>query len=508
MVRKKIRQFVNNRTLLILTGIGLLLRLVLIARGGQFFFRDEVRYLRGAYFISDLVLKRQPQLAFDNFFVGDSAHIGYALISVPLGTVHGLIAYLANANTQDFALWIPAVLQVGASVALLPLIYSLAKRAGASETESLLAAFFGLCANSLFYFSRHLLPYDISLALILWGLWLGLGQKRTPKRSLLVGFVLGSGIFTYYGYWMLGGLVIAVYLLYDAESTFSTISINWLTEKVKHGLTAAAMLPVWPLLVSLVSLATGNGFFFSEISRFAATISQGDPAEGWRLIWEYLWYGESLVLLIWLAGIGLLGWALLTRRLPLKSRHGLWLFCTLGIYLLMAITSTGLGWFVMYGRLARQMVPFLCLAAAGGYSTIAQSKLTLRYTPTVIALALTAAVAFYNELQPILLTFPIDVVRQVEARYGPVKRTYTIETVVHQFSDPEDSDPPSDYTLVNAGYYYPVISAQSPQFNENAIIMRVNHPMSYRPFLYEGYTPEERALLLENDIAIYLIRTP
>jgi hypothetical protein len=83
----------------------------------------------------------------------------------------------------------------------------------------------------------------------------------------------------------------------------------------------------------------------------------------------------------------------------------------------------------------------------------------------------------------------------------------TVESVYHQYGYPEPDRPPSPYTLVNAAYWFPVIRGESPEYDPGTIIMRIDHPMSYGPYLYEGFGPHERATLKRNDLSMYLIHS-
>ena len=61
-----------------------------------------------------------------------------------------------------------------------------------------------------------------------------------------------------------------------------------------------------------------------------------------------------------------------------------------------------------------------------------------------------------------------------------------------------------DLALVNAQFIYPIRGYIG--YPEGETVFRVEHPLNYRPFQYEGHSPAERALLRTDDISIRLIK--
>ena len=101
--------------------------------------------------------------------------------------------------------------------------------------------------------------------------------------------------------------------------------------------------------------------------RFAATITHGEYAEGWSLPWAFFWQAEGIVLVIALAGIGLLLWRSTARGLR-------WAAAAAAIYAGLVVGSDLLHRFVVYDRLARPMWPFMCLAAAAGFAAVDEGR--------------------------------------------------------------------------------------------------------------------------------------
>jgi hypothetical protein len=274
-----------------------------------------------------------------------------------------------------------------------------------------------------------------------------------------------------------------------------------------------AGLALFPALLTFAALLRDARPFYQALSGFAGTVTQGEYAEGWSFPWEYLWQAEHGLLLAWAAGAALAVWALFRERRPLvpASRGLLWLGATLGIYLLLAVGSTGLHTFVVYGRLARQLVPFLCLLAAYGVAALAGSRPIPKRAWQLAALALAAQVAF-NFAGPFTQRFPGELERQVAATYGPVALEVTIAGCCWQWESDEIHRPPGStaygahrYVLLDTTYLFPVRGAKDPPLG--AVILRVPHPFEYLPYQYESFGPVERAILRRTDISMRLIDT-
>ena len=74
------------------------------------------------------------------------------------------------------------------------------------RVEALIAAALMASAATMFYYARHLLPYDSSLALALLALWCGVGTRvviRLPAAPSA-----SAAFITYNGYWLLAAVVL------------------------------------------------------------------------------------------------------------------------------------------------------------------------------------------------------------------------------------------------------------------------------------------------------------
>jgi len=479
--------------------VAVVLRVILALNGGELYLRDEVRIWRLPYFVYQLFLV-DPQTAFQQFYIGAVPHFGYHLVNAPATLLYGLLSYIANAELDFFAPQLLAVASAPLNASHIILVYAIARRANASRRESLLAALMTLFSASLFYFSRHFIPYDNAMAFLLFGLFASLEEHSNWKHALVVGLITGFGFMVYYGYWMLAGLFLAAFVFRGFPS------IKQLFVRTISGIGVV----FWPAFFTLISIILGLSPFFNVMRRFSDSIVQGDYAEGWSLIWEYLWHAEQALLIILILGslLVLIPSAKPTSHTSLprvwgrwaKLGEGQWLIMWAGLYALMALVSTGLELFVMYDRLARQLTPLMCLAAAAGFSRFIHHRRT--YNAAVILVGL---LAFTSLIRPLTVQYPYQVVSRVVAEYGPVRREYTADRMSFEYEYPNSDDQDSDYTLFNAGYFFPLNEAHP--LPDRTFIQRWDHPYLYRPYQYNGYTKRERQVIQDAHLSMALTLT-
>ena len=139
--------------------------------------------------------------------------------------------------------------------------------------------------------------------------------------------------------------------------------------------------------------------------KYSGTIAQGSFAEGWSLPFVYLWHAEHFLLVAWVACAG--WWLCRPRTIAGDPRLRAGMIGVVVIYALLVILSTVLHKFVVYGRLVRQMVPFLCLITAYTCARVAASG--PRRTRVAVTAAIVAALAIqaaFNFRGPFSQTFP------------------------------------------------------------------------------------------------------
>jgi hypothetical protein len=454
------RRFRSRLILLLVVSYGL--RVWLAARGGQNFWADEHRYEASQHVIADVGQGRWHDAGRELF--GNAIHPLFAWFGLLPAMLEEVIGPHPAMVAGYFALF---------SVLAIYLIWAVARRAGAGEPEALWAAYLAACANSLFYYSRHFFPYDISLCAMLGALWLGLGPWSW-RNSLLAGATAAIGFLTYNGYWWLGGCVLILHALLGAGGRRRIVA--------RAAWSAAGLLAV---VAALAGLAAIQGYDLVGSSReFAGTITQGDFYSGYRQIPAYLWFAEGGSAVVWSAAFAFALW-----RAGHERRFGRLAWAAGGVVLFgggLIFFSDIVPKFVVYGRLARGLVPFLCLGAAAGIVQYVESRPAKRAWTVALAL-LVGGLAAMNLSRPLRQVFPEKFRRLAAATAArePDYRAYRL-------------------TFIEDLWGLPLDGALPP----GPAILRRSHPLQFRPYQFEGYGAAQRAAINRHDIAMQLIPWP
>jgi hypothetical protein len=246
-------------------------------------------------------------------------------------------------------------------------------------------------------------------------------------------------------------------------------------------------------------------------------VYHGDFSEGWSLPWEYLWNVEHALLMVYAVGIVALVVHFGRHR---GLTHGvMWLCAALAIYLGLVLGSNGLHRFVVYDRLVRQMVPFICLAAAAGLARARHGRL-LSGTPAILLYAGITLIFLVNAAPLLAQRYPRDVAREVVRQYGAgnVRLVTTVgpsdEATVGVFLplDPGTAGPGTmsarRYVLLNAKDIWLVEDAHvATAPPPGRVLFSIPHPRQLRSMQFHGYGPQERAFLRSTDLSMKLIDT-
>ena len=162
----------------------------------------------------------------------------------------------------------------------------------------------------------------------------------------------------------------------------------------------------------------------------------------------------------------------------------LWSAALIFIYLCLLIPSVLLHAFVVYGRLARQMMPFIILLAAQGLVRL-ENNIRLGRTLKHILFALIVTQAVWNYRDAFGFSYPREFSMLAQAKYADFhfseKRLafgapalcqnngYVIEYAKH-FATPPEVNPPI----------------------QGEVLLSAPHPDNFIPYQYEGYSYEER----------------
>lgn len=461
-----------------------MLRLVLVVQGGQMYWPDERRYTQ----VLDIFdLHHGHWFDIIKTLVSTQEHLGFALFSaipasIQLATGHAL------SRSGGGVMLLPGILMSQMSVVNIALVYAVARRTGRDRAEALLAAALMASATTMFYYARHLLPYDSAMLLALVALWCGIGTS--PRDSFACGMAASAAFLVYNGYWLIAGVVLLLHLVQDGRTARSA---------VPRAVYAAIGFAAVPAVILVIQLATGAPLLISGMRRLAGTVTDGYAPEGFSVPWPYFWHAEHGLLLLWLVsalfvGLGGGAWNSARRRTAMK-----WVAAAVIIYLGLGVTSAMLHWFVVMGRQSRQLVPFFSLATA---AAIAEVRDRRRWSRAVVAagVALLTLQVGWNFRQPLQQRFPQDVIAEIRSKYGDVD----LETTIEGPPDPQEHVA-SRWVLFNAEHLYHPRAPRPPLPSSDVEVVRYRHPLQFLPYQYEGFAPMERQLLRANDIAMRLV---
>jgi hypothetical protein len=448
--------------------ISLLLRWTLILRGGQYYISDETRY-EVSRDVARFLLQGQVGEALQQFTISPE-HLLFKVV----GIVPALMEQLLGTS-----LGLPALFFSFFSLLNLYLIFLLAQRTAGSANQPLYALLLAAACLSLLYYSRHLFPYDMALSFGLLALYVVLRWAPSVQMSLLCGGLSFLCFITYNGYWPLAGFaMLANVFIADVEITRILKKIVW---------TATGFLA--PLVLLIIVMLWSGTDMISAYRLFATSITQGNFEEGWSLPFAYFWHTEHAVILILgaLAVIAILGQIRHPRRETL-----LWLGGIVFIYLCLLIPSVILHYFVVYGRLARQLIPFIVLLAVQG---LAQLEHRAVFGHRIVALILITVFvqAGLNFVRSYALTYPREFVALAQSKYPPFefssKRLAFGAPVICQNNG---------YIMENAKYF--VTPPEAVPQVQGALLLSAPHPLNFLPYQYDGDPPVIRHIFRKLEL--------
>ncbi|MBK5279436.1 MAG: hypothetical protein JJE09_11300 [Bacteroidia bacterium] len=440
----------------------LLLRWGLVIHGGQFFNPDEYLYQYSRIIAKDIQNGHYTDALTEG--TNSAGHMGFKII--------GVLPALVEEKFGENAL-IPAFFFSTFSLFNISIIWFLALKLGADEKEALWAVVLVSSSNALFYYSSHLFPYDIALTFGLATLYLAAQKYTGIWISVLTGILGFLTFFTYNGYWTLAAFAIIVHIFLPAK-----IHLRLLYKSILTTIGFAAPF----IFIVLLSRRFGNDLLISY-STFSKTITNGLFSEGGSIPFKYLWSTEYSILIIWLS-LTLFSFTTLMKARP--DRIIIWLAGLIFIYGCLVVSSVVLHKFVVYGRLARQLVPFLALAS--GYSLrLIQERWRWGIIILTIFLAVVIVQTGINFRRPFQLIYPTDFANDVRKLYPdfdpPKNMTF--------FYTPNIIDV-GNYKAYYVKYVFPLPERDVPI--EGELLMSAENPLSsFPPFRFdEGFPPNVR----------------
>lgn len=473
--------------LLAVLGISLGLRVVIVLRGGQFFWGDE-----GRYYAAEAAWKKweasEGLKAGLLEVAGGADHLGFKVLMLAPAWVqrHTGGSYL-----------VPSFCVSLFSLANIFLIWRIARRTGADEREALWATAAMAASNTMFYWARHVMPFDVALFWALASLYVALKPAARWWDSVLAG-VLGCAAFvTYNGYWAIVACALTAHVLLAWPSWKSGLirTVGGLAGLVGS---FALLLGVvsWALDVDLLGLTADEdtGPKAATYLSFSGSINQGDFHEGARVFFDYLWCAERATSLVWLVALVASAWLLARCDAATRRRGILWVGCLVALMLILIVGANVLEKFVVYGRLARQVAPFCALLVGWTAGRIFREGNRARRAERLALAGLTGCAA-WSMATPLRQEFPVP----FHARATAYAATYRN---LHAPADPVGTAP-EKFKFLYTGFIWPEADRTVPPPHE--VLLARAHPLAWRPYLYEGFARAQRDQIEATDIRMRLI---
>ncbi|HJX53322.1 MAG TPA: hypothetical protein VJ801_11195 [Polyangia bacterium] len=452
----------------------LVVRLVLVLRGGQGFWPDEVRYTAVLTALSNWEAGHRREAL--QLLIGTADHLGFKILM--LGP-----AWLQIHLKAD--IWFPSAIISLFSVANIFWIWRIARGMGGDEREAFWAAAAMACSNTMFYWARHLMPYDVSLFWVLACASVALRRAPRARESLLAGCLGFLAFVTYNGYWASVACVLTAHVL-----------LAWPDVRAAAKRAGLGLVALSGSFLLLLLLARYLGFSLLHSYRiFAATIDQGDFKDGYLVLFDYIWSAERLTALIWLGSLLTFCW--LVRSCPTDGRRrGLtWAVIVVGLVAILIVGSNLLGKFVVYGRLSRQVAPF-CALLVGWTAARLFGPGGSRRRMELAALIVILSAGAWSMATPLRMVFPAA----FHQRASRVMSAYQ--------EQPAATNPAavasSKFRILYNGFFWPY-PAERPLPQHYLVLLASPHPFSWRFYRYEGFNRVQRNKIEATDITVRLV---
>ncbi|MFO1520718.1 MAG: hypothetical protein U1G05_01495 [Kiritimatiellia bacterium] len=450
-----------------------LLRLALIALGGQFCWPDEWRYYRGVEWLNRMLHGEFREPLREN--LGQAGHVGFILASLLPAAAQGVVRAVTGLHPED-TLALPAAWYALFSAAIPGLVYALMLRSGGDRREAALAMLFAASSTALLHYSRHLFPYDLSMFLWLLALWLGSGARppRAPRMPAAAGRrrlhrlqrLLARRGPRPRGCTSCGGPV----------PLPGPRGARWPPS------------PAWSPCRSSSPSPAGSLGFLPGRAADPLRVAHRRPLRGGRGRHPGCTWGTTRPCSRPCGRAG----ALLALRVP---RARMWVGRLRGLRRPRARRAK----FVVSAGWPARSSP-LCLAAAGMVP-----RAGARPGPAVALLALMAVQTAVNWRPVFTQTFPDDFFHAAEARVGRANLQVGLTVAGPDVRDEPDLLRPARYVVVNACLLKPVNGALAPP--PGRTLMEAVHPQQRPQNWYDGMWPHERDILRHPEHRMRLIDT-
>ena len=374
------------------------------------------------------------------------------------------------------------------------MLYPIIRYAGGCSLQGSIASVLLLLSTTNFYFSRHLLPYDISITFSLLSLLALLKCERNGKASFIIGVLSGFSTLTYFGYWPLALATWACTILFSPNKAkaFLFCSIG--------GLSPVLFFQVLGYLVDVNYL---SGVL--EFLRATGKNQMGDQGVSLSAIVEFLWLSENFY------SIFLLTLLIITcfycklsdcRKLNSKTLGIIYFIIILGVFI---FCTEVLGSFVLYGRTIKQIVPYICLASSFSLCMLIRTLCSKTSISVFLILGLIVlCVSFNNHSKIFTIAYPKNFKDKVTLITNDFQETSSL--IGSKVQKLEKPDAQKKFSVINAQYLVPPI-IDVKDIPAGDIILEEKHPyFHFKPYQFLHYNSKERSYIDSQALSMKLIK--
>ena len=482
--------------------ISLVERILLVIKGGQFFIIDELRYSSGHHVLS--FLNHFDIFSLSEYLYINSAHILFTFFCSICEFIRYIWVYFLispglpafELNNSNVGIKVSSFIISMFSLLNILILILIVKKFYKSWKHIFIVSLLLSLSSSNLYFSRHLLPYDISITFALLSFYYLADENNTLKSIMLCGLFSSISTLLYFGYWYL-----------SITTWFCFLLKGYTDKKILKYTIFCGLSGLFPIFVIHIFGSFYNiGLIDSILQFFIATknFQMGDLSNGFFTFFEYFWYSENILFIfLIICYIYSLYMFIKNKRFELK-RENLVIVYTSIILLILLIFSQILDVMVLYGRTIKPLIPFWCIIAILPSIKFIKLIKNRRYCIYSISF-LTLFILIYNHYSIYKISFLKEFENEVKS-YGISNIKY-LSTINHNNDSNIVMNKKSNYIVTNTKWIIPPF--QKPYYLEipkGEVLLSKDSPYNYKPYQFLGLNKEERNIVDINKPKMLLIK--
>jgi hypothetical protein len=478
------------------------LRFNLSFKGGQFFIVDELRYRSGHHllsFLSDFNITG----AID-YLINNSAHTLFILFASIFELFRYLVIHLFiddsipayELNNSTIGIGYSASLNSIFSSINIVLVYLIVRSFGGNKMQGILASALLSLSVVNFYFSRHLIPYDLSISLSLISFYF-IGKSRNGyKYQFICGLFSGLSTLTYFGYWILALIALLSCILRN----------NNICYKAAFWCGIGGLTPL--LILQFIGYLVGLNYIHNVWEFVLATQSNqmGDPYSGLKVYFDYMWKADNILFYFMLFFTLFSSLYIKASFNFILNHRSIGFFSTLFILIILFYLSQVEGSFVLYGRTAKMVVPFICVACSYPLFVFLKikKKQSIIYLIIISFISL-LIISIFNHLKVLNIVYPRNIKDEALQISNNFEEFSTLSGKNIRKLERHKASAP--YSLINAQWLVPPLTISVKDIPKGKVLLKAQHPYSsFPPYLFLHYNNIERSIIQNNNLEMLFIK--